>query len=89
MTDFADLPLPALADLLQQAYAADHALPGDHLTDPATRTALARFLNRHPALRAATIDAWLEDREAIEDDLLYWLEAEFLGDFEAPDREED
>ncbi|ULH15975.1 hypothetical protein MF271_04910 [Deinococcus sp. KNUC1210] len=89
MPDLASLTPLELADLLQQAYAADHELPGEHLTDPVARRDLARLLDHDEALKFAVVEAWLEDREAFEDAALYWLDAEFLGDLEWPDREED
>ena len=80
LTPFLDQCTPAeLADLLQQAYAADHDLPGDHLTDSETRHALARTLDQNERLKDQVVDAWLQDQWDLEDPLMYWLDAEFLG----------
>ncbi|ULH18280.1 hypothetical protein MF271_22720 (plasmid) [Deinococcus sp. KNUC1210] len=89
MPDLASLTPLELADLLQAAYAADHDLSGEHLTDPVARHDLARLLDHDEALKSAVVEAWLEDREAFEDATLCWLDAEFLGELEMPDREED
>ena len=77
---FLDQCTPAeLADLLQQAYAADQDMPGDHLTDPETRHALARALDQSEQLKDQVVDAWLQDQWELEDPLMYWLDAEFLS----------
>jgi len=68
-----------LADLLQQAYAADHDLPGDHLIDPETRYALAHALDQSERLKDQVVDAWLQGQWELEDPLMYWLDAEFLS----------
>ena len=82
MLDFASLSLPELATLLQAAYAADHGLPGEHLTDRITRADLAWLLSQDEARRAAVVEAWLEAHEALEDVALYWLDTEFLAEAE-------
>ena len=77
---FLDQCTPAKrADLLQQAYAADHDLPGDHLTDLETRRALARALDQSERLKDQVVDAWLQDQWELEDPFMYWLDAEFLS----------
>ncbi|ULH18282.1 hypothetical protein MF271_22730 (plasmid) [Deinococcus sp. KNUC1210] len=89
MPDLAGLTPLELADLLQAVYAADHELPGEHLTDPVARHDLARLLDHDEALKFAVVEAWLDDREAFEDAALCWFDAEFLGELELPEREED
>ncbi|WP_161884235.1 hypothetical protein [Deinococcus alpinitundrae] len=81
---FLDQCTPAeRADLLQQAYAADQDLPGDHLTDPETRQALARALDQSERLKDQVVNAWLQDQWGLEDPLMDWLDAEFLGFLDA------
>ncbi|GGR18930.1 hypothetical protein [Deinococcus ruber] len=101
MPDLANLTPLELADLLQDAYAADHDLPGDHLTDPVLRYDLAWLLDHDEDLKLAVITHWLEpgeelddpeelkDMKELENAALYWLDAEFFGQLELPDREED
>ncbi|ULH18349.1 hypothetical protein MF271_23105 (plasmid) [Deinococcus sp. KNUC1210] len=91
MPDPTNLTPLELADLLQAAYAADHDLPGEHLTDPFFRHDLARLLDRNQALKLSVIADWLEDEdlEAIADDLLSWLDTDFLGQLKLLEVEEE
>ncbi|ULH18137.1 hypothetical protein MF271_21920 (plasmid) [Deinococcus sp. KNUC1210] len=89
MPNLAALTPLELADLLQAAYADDRELPGEHLTDPVARYDLAHLIDRDATLRLAVIADWLKNREALKDDFMYWLDAEFLDVLGSAEPEED